>query len=34
VEAPGSHAIYICQPEAAAAIIAKAAKSVIAEMAA
>jgi pimeloyl-ACP methyl ester carboxylesterase len=33
-EAPGSHAIYISQPEAVAALIAKAAKSVSSKMAA
>jgi hypothetical protein len=32
-EAAGSHAIYISQPEAVAALIAKAAKSVSPEMA-
>jgi short-subunit dehydrogenase len=32
VEAPGSHVIYISQAEAVAAIIAKAARSVSAEM--
>jgi pimeloyl-ACP methyl ester carboxylesterase len=33
-EAAGSHAIYVSKPEAVAAIIAKAAKSISAEMAA
>jgi short-subunit dehydrogenase len=32
-EAPGSHAIYVSKPETVAALIAKAAKSVSAEMA-